>query len=556
MAFDGIITRGIVKEMKDRIILGKIEKIYQPVKEELVLNIHTKNGSVRLFASASSSDSRVHFIKENPANPPVPLAFCMLMRKHLSGGRIVDISQHGCERIIEISLETVSELGFNLSKKLIFEIMGRHSNIILVDCKTGAIIDSIKRVSIDTSRARQILPGKIYEYPPAQDKISFDDLTEEQALSITKSPGTILGSIAGISPAVASELSESVSIYTRLKEIREEAESGSSKPHIYHSSGNAIDYHTADLKEFETSCERTDFDDLSSCIDAFFAGKASSGRARQRSMQLSKNVQTLLDKAYLKKKRLNEDILAAEDSEHLRLKGELLTANLHLAKSGASSVTVFNYYDGSDTEIPLDPRYSASKNAQNYFKKYGKSKTALKEKALQLEETDADITYLESVLTYLDNLERPEEIELLRLELTENGYIRKRNAKDFGKKPHFKAQPYRYASPSGFEILAGRNNKENDWLTFKSADKTDIWLHTKDIPGSHVILKTAGVEYAPEDIYCAASVAAWHSKGRTSSNVPVDYVNVRYVKKPAGAKPGMVIFTNNRTVYVDPKLPE
>ena len=238
----------------------------------------------------------------------------------------------------------------------------------------------------------------------------------------------------------------------------------------------------------------------------------------------------------------------------MRLYGEILTANLHAVKPGISKVKLVNYYDGSEIEIPLDTRFSASKNAQIYFKKYGKSKTAIKEKTSQLKETQADIDYLDSVLSFLDEPENSDDIEAVRAELVEGGYLRPRKLK--GKALKFKPSPHRYKSPSGFDILVGRNNKENDLLTLKTASKSDIWLHTKDIPGSHVILKTNGENAAADDIYCAAAIAAWHSKAKSSANVAVDYVPVRYVKKPSGAKPGMVIFTNNRTVYIDPALPK
>ena len=247
-------------------------------------------------------------------------------------------------------------------------------------------------------------------------------------------------------------------------------------------------------------------------------------------------------------------MISAQDSEYLRLYGEILTANLHAVKPGISKVKLVNYYDGSEIEIPLDTRFSASKNAQIYFKKYGKSKTAIKEKTSQLKETQADIDYLDSVLGFLEEPENSDDIEAVRAELVEGGYLRPRKLK--GKAIKLKPSPHRYKSPSGFDILVGRNNKENDLLTLKTASKSDIWLHTKDIPGSHVILKTNGENAAADDIYCAAAIAAWHSKAKSSANVAVDYVPVRYVKKPSGAKPGMVIFTNNHTVYIDPALPK
>lgn len=573
MAFDAIVTRAMVKELNDLILLGKIDKIYQPIRDELVINIHTKRGNKRLFASASSNAPRLHFIDYNTANPATPFAFCMLLRKHLSGGRIIAIKQKDCERIIEFSFETLNELGFTLGKKLIFEIMGKHSNIILVDTESGNIVDAIKRVSIDTSRARQVLPGMRYEYPPAQDKIGFDELTFEEFAALQPSPKIYLNTIGGISPAIARELAdmalnrckqEAFELIKAASQIGNAPETNLArdsrqeiKPVIYYEDKECtkpLDYHVMNLNELEQSAYSRHFDSMSECIDSFFSGKINSSLVKQRSHDLYKKVQAMYDKAVLKKQKLSEDLISAQDSEYLRLYGEILTANLHAVKPGISKVKLVNYYDGSEIEIPLDTRFSASKNAQIYFKKYGKSKTAIKEKTSQLKETQADIDYLDSVLSFLDEPENSDDIEAVRAELVECGYLRPRKLK--GKALKFKPSPHRYKSPSGFDILVGRNNKENDLLTLKTASKSDIWLHTKDIPGSHVILKTNGENAAADDIYCAAAIAAWHSKAKSSANVAVDYVPVRYVKKPSGAKPGMVIFTNNRTVYIDPALPK
>ena len=392
MAFDGIITCAMVKELQDTIMLGKIEKVYQPESDELVFHIHTKQGNKKLYASINSAHSCLHFIEENPINPPAPLAFCMLLRKHLVGGRIVEVSQKDAERIIEISLETLNELGFTVSKKLIFEIMGKHSNIILVDMTTGRIIDSIKRISIDVNRVRQVLPGKEYVYPPAQDKISFKEISDEALLEMAANPKEILSKVGGISPAVASELSINDDRVSWLSAQRSSIASGTFIPHIYaDEKGVPQEFHIASLSQYEESTQRIDFETLSQCLSYYFDHKQSSNRARQKSHDLVKSVSSLLDKLYLKKQRLSEDLLKAENSENLRLYGELLTANMHLAKPGDAAVEVMNYYDGSTVKIPLDPRHSPSKNAQQYFKRYGKSKTAIKEKQVQLCETDADI---------------------------------------------------------------------------------------------------------------------------------------------------------------------
>ena len=562
MAFDGIITKGIVEELRSSILMGKVDKIYQPIKSELVISVRGKDGNYKLFASSGSSDARLHLITETPMNPPSPPNFCMLLRKHLSGGRISEIKQVGSDRIIEIYFDTVSELGVSMSKKLVFEIMGKHSNIILVDNESGTILDGIKRISIDTSRTRQILPGLKYEYPPGQDKMPFEEITEDYFSNLPASYKTILATIGGISPQVAQSFAinrEDGTIpadFFRL--LGDATEVEGFVPHVYlDDQKNPVDFHILELRQYEEDCERLDFGSISETVDYYFEHRDSTNRMMQRSHALTKNTASLLEKAELKLQRLKEDLLDAENSEDYRLFGELLTANLHLTKPGMKELKVTSYYNNSEVTIPLDPKYSPSKNAQNFYKKYGKSKTAIKEKQIQILETEKDIEYLQSALTFLNNAKSPEEIDAIRGELAEEGFVRIKNA-DKGKNKksaRFKLSPYKYISPSGYEILVGRNNKENDELTLKLADKTDLWLHTKDIPGSHVILRTGGLEPSPEDIYCAASIAAWHSKGKNSAQVPVDYVRVRHVKKPSGAKPGMVIFTDNRTVYVDPKLP-
>ena len=560
MAFDGIVTRAMVRELQDRILLGKIEKVYQPEADELVFHIHTKNGNVKLLASAGSAHARLCFITENPVNPPAPLAFCMLLRKHLQGGRITEITQKDSERIIEISLETLNELGFTMSKKLIFEIMGKHSNIVLMDIASGKIIDSIKRVSFDVNRVRQILPGMIYQYPPAQDKIPFREISAEQLEALAADGKTILRSVGGIAPAFAEELALRAGVQRSgyLSDVLAAIESPNhADARVYlDESGAPIDFYPVALSELEESCTVQHFDDLSSAMEFYFGKKESSNQGRQKSHDLIRAVNALLDKMYLKKKRLSEDLLQAENSEDLRLYGELLTANIHLIQPGMKSVEVTNYYDGSTLTIPLDVKLSPSKNAQHYFKKYGKSKTAIKEKQIQLDENEAEIKYLESVLSFLENTDDVVEIESIRAELVETGYIRRRRQAGGFKEKKYKPAPYRYTLSNGMSVLVGRNNKENDILTFKTAGNKDLWLHTKDIPGSHVIVQSGGAELDEEAVWEAAAIAAYHSKARTSENVPVDYVPIKYVKKPASAKPGMVIFTNNRTVYVNPAVPK
>ena len=581
MAYDGIITYAITKELAAKITLGKIEKVYQPGSEELLIHIHTKNGNVRLFISASSQSARVCLTTGSYSNPDQPPTFCMLLRKHLQGGRITEVRQRGSERIIEMDIEAQNELGFSVSRRLIVEIMATHSNIVLVDIESGKIIDSIKRISIDVNRYRQLLPGIVYQYPPAQDKIPFRDVTAD--MQLPEDDKALMSWIGGISPAVSRELlaycsdehdarSRSDRPAARLLEIMKSIEDGTCIPRVYadrseladrhrdgRSSGTPREFHITDLSEYE-DLDRIDFDSVSECVEYFFSNRETSNLVRQKSMPLLKSVQASLSKALLKKKKLSEDLLNAENSDKYRLYGELLTANIHAVRPGARKVTVTNYYDGSLIDIPLDEKIGASANAQRYFKKYSKARTAIHEKQAQLEDNEKDIAYLESVIQNIEAADNVPLLESIRDELESTGYVRRRAKASQRRRKPARPEPIRYTLSDGTLALVGRNNIENDWLTMKYASKTDVWLHTKDIPGSHVILRLEDgrtVNDLPAElIYEAASLAAYHSKASGGSNVPVDYVPVRYVKKPNGAKPGMVIFTHNQTVYVDPKLPD
>ena len=534
MAFDGIITSAIATELSNTIMLGKIEKIYQPTGEDLLIQIHTREGNVKLLASCGSQSARICLTEDKYSNPMQPPNFCMLMRKHIQGGRITAIRQQDSERIIEIDIEAQTELGFTTSKRLIVEIMGKHSNIILIDIESGKIIDSIKRISIDVNRYRQLLPGVIYVYPPKQDKTPFKSASTKDFVNsegVFLSEKLIMNRISGISPAIARELLSSKEPAARLAEIVESAETGSFTPTIYFDEDDTPrEFHITDLSEYCGLRQKT-FDSLSSCIEFYYQHRASTNIIKQKSVPLHKIVKSALDKALLKKKRLSEDLLKAENSDKYRLYGELLTANIHLIQAGARSVEVVNYYDGSNITIPLSEKLSGAK---------------------------ADITYLDSVMQSLEAASTEGELDQIKEELVETGYIRYRS-KPGHKRNKQKQAPLEYRLSDGHHVFVGRNNKENDQLTTKTASRTDIWFHTKEIPGSHVILVTESGEslqdITAETIYEAASIAAYHSKGKDSDNVPVDYTLVKYVKKPSGAKPGMVIFTHNSTVYVAPKLP-
>ena len=577
MSYDGVVTRAAAEELREELLLGKIEKIYQPQPEQILLSIHTQRGRRRLFLSASGNHSAVYLVDQTTENPSVPPVFCMVLRKHLGAARIVSVEQHENDRILEICMETVDEMGFSVNRKLIAEIMGKHSNILLVDMGSGKIIDSIKHISIDVNRARQVLPGKLYEYPPLQEKIPFTQVTEEdlrRMLTNALQPERdLLNGIQGISPALAQTLASAgfggdqisgapfdpAAAFAALEEIRSSVAEHRIKPVVYTDADDRpADFHITPLSIYENdpTYRAIRFDTMSAAAAYFFVHRVSSNTVKQKSNDLLRVIRGALDKSRLKLQRLGDDLQKAEKADQYRLYGELLTANLHLVDQGSKNVTLTSYYDGSQVSIPLDPRFSPARNAQNYYKKYGKARTAIKEKTIQMEETQREIDYLESVQSFAERASSLEELDLIRSELVDAGLIRFRKTKK-GASPRRKNKPspWTYQLSSGKTCLAGRNNNENDWLTLKRAAGTDLWFHTKDIPGSHVILLLDREEPTDTDLAEAAAIAAYHSKGSASSNVPVDYTKVRHVKKPSGAKPGMVIFTHNKTLYVDPKLP-
>ena len=570
MGFDGVVTTAISRELNDKLLGGRIEKIYQPEAEDLIFYVQSNRIRYQLFMSSNSSHPYTCLMDGKLENPSNPLAFCMLLRKHLSGGRILEIAQQNGDRVINFLIEGQNELGYPTKKTLSIEIMGKHSNIILCDQTSGVIIDAIKRVSFDMSRTRQILPGKMYIAPPPQDKTSLEDLNnldDEFYQNLLSNPEKqaklLLGSIKGLSPIICEDLSlqiqnshdqNAAEIQKILQTLSSRIRENKWETTVYQKDDDTpVDFHVIPLRIYENIYSALSFPSISQGIEYFYAHKASSNRLRQKSQDLEKAVQGSINKIQLKKQRLSEDLLQAKDSEDLRLFGELLTAHLHEIKPGEPSVEIENYYTQEMIEIPLNVRFSPAKNAQNYFKKYGKAKTSIKEKNLQLEEVEKDLNYLNTVQNFLESAKFVEVVDDIRTELIESGFLkRKKIAATSTKK---KIKYLEYILSDGTTAFVGRNNKENDQLTFQKSGARDYWFHTKDIPGSHVVLSINQDGLKEEQILEGAALAAYHSKAKNSSKVPVDYMPIRYVKKPKGAKPGMVVFTNNKTVYVDPKEP-
>ena len=528
MAYDGFMAAAVLSEIKGSLEGAKIEKITQPEADQIVMQLRTEKGRKKLLLDVSPQGARVQLTELDFENPQSAPNFCMLLRKHIQGGRIRRAGQHGRERITELDIDTINEMGYSAEKRLIVETMGKHSNIVLLDAQTGKVIDSIKRISIDINRVRQILPGVIYEYPPVS------NLSNDKGYGPTTTAAIESGAVV---PEIPEASVDGIKTYVYISEDK-----------------GPKDFHIFRMPQYEGSYKELEFGSACSAMDFFYSHRLATNRQIQKSQDLSRHINALIDKALLKKQRLLEEIKKADEADIYRLKGELLTANLSLAAPGAKSVKVISYYDGSELVIELDEKLSAAKNAQAYYKKYAKLKSSKKEKEAQLSECEADIDYLMSVQALAESSRTAEELDALREELASQGFVRKRQEQK--KRKASRPSPRRYKLPSGLEVLVGRNNTENDYITFKLAQKTDWWFHTKDIHGSHALLVCGGMDPSPEDMYGAAAIAAWFSKGRNSQNVPVDYAPARFVKKPSGAKPGKVIFTNNGTVWIDPKDPD
>lgn len=530
MAFDNFVTGAIAHELNSVLSDGRIERIYQPEREEILLhvNVPPKDGHARarhdLLLSANSGHPLIYLTALRSGNPQNPPGFCMLLRKHLIGARVMGVSQVEKERILRIDLAASNELGIAQQRCLVIEIMGKHSNIILLDTSSDRIIDAIKRIGPDLSRVRQTLPGMPYRMPP---------------------PGK------GISPIMAEETAcgKDIQHYEAL------AAEGAYTPLIYFDGqGNMQDFHVFDLSIYG-GLSRKYLSTVSEMLETWYETRDQDNRVKQKSSDLAQSINTKLDKLYLKKQRLSEDLAKAGRGDEERLKGELLTANIYRLDKGASEVSLARFdMPEQHVRIMLDPRLTPAQNAQRFFKRYSKAKTALVEKQKQLQITQSELDFLESYRVYIEHATNAAEVDELRTELAELGYISKR--KQLLRPQTLRPDFLKFEIQSGLIVHVGRNNRENDALTLKHAKSTDLWLHTKDIPGSHVILSGDPEHRTATDIQEAAAIAAWYSKARQSESVPVDYCLVKYVKKPNGAKPGMVIFKHNRTVYVKPRLPE
>jgi len=580
MPFDGILVNNIAREFNNLLLGGRINKIYQVNKDSIVLHIRAQGENHALFASCNAQAPRIHLTHkhfENPASPPL---FCILLRKHLLGGIIKGFSTNGFERIITMEVEAVDELGDRETKKLVFEIMGKHSNIILLN-KDDKIIDAIKHVDFTVNRVREILPARVYVLPPSQDKLNpeaastFDIIAEEASKSSRKISSFLLDRLQGFSPVLCREIcvragidedkpacglsqAEVNQVIREIKSLMNDLSGGPAPCVAFDSDGKkAIDFHCTVLSQYSTNkC----YDRISDAVDDYYTLKNSWLLTSQQAQNLLKIVEKLLDKST---KRLEINLRTYEenkDYEKFRLYGELITSNIYSLKKGMDKATLVNYYSetGDIVEIPLDKNKSPQENAQLYFKKYNKAKTASSYAEKEIEKNRAEISYLESVMFSIETARKHEQLDEIRLELYEQGYLSQTNNKKSRGNERIRIvpiAPLKTVSGDSFEILIGQNNKQNDKLTFKMARSSDIWLHIKNFSGSHVVIRTEGRDVPDSTLLEAAQYAAWYSKARFAPKVEVDYTLVKHVKKPPEAKPGMVIYTNYKTILVEPREP-
>ncbi|SHJ57846.1 Rqc2 family fibronectin-binding protein [Tepidibacter formicigenes] len=579
MALDGIVIYSLVKELSSKLIGGKIDKIYQPEEDELLFNIRNEGTNYKLLLSSNSSNPRAYitntYNKENPIKAPM---FCMLLRKHLQNGKITNIHQPDFERIIRITIESLDELKIRKTKDLIIEIMGRHSNIILVDNEENKILDSIKRIPLSVSRYRQVLPGQKYINPPSQNKLNpIHEISKEKFIeSLTNNKKalykSIYSSFEGISPLIAKEIcfrsNIDIDINTEYVDSKDFTALYDTFTRLFRQIKNNIFYPCIIIdkrlnKVIDFSCIKLTMynhysfienNSISFILDKYYYEKDIRERINQKSQNLRKNISNKLDRLYNKIKKQKEELLESKNADTYKTYGELITSYIYMIQKGMEEIEVANFYnpESKNIKIKLDKRLNPSENAQKYFKKYNKLKNAAIEIKHQLKITNEEIEYLENIILNINNCENLEELEEIKEELVKVGYIKGRSNNKNKDKNNLKTAPYEFISSDGFKIYVGKNNKQNDYLTLKLASNDDIWLHTKNIPGSHVIIKCEGKEVPENTIFEGAMLAAYFSKARMSSQVPVDYTKKKNVKKPSGAKPGMVIYETNSTIYVTP----
>ena len=575
MPFDAIFLTAVTEELNRELPGARIDKIQQPERDAVLLGLRTPAGNRKLLLSASSNHPRIHFTEEKYENPAQPPMFCMLLRKHLGGGRILSLTQLPMERSVDLCVESTDELGERSEKHVLLELMGRNSNLILTG-EDGRIIDCMRRVDFEMSEKRQVLPGLFYREPPGQGKLDLREQTEASLRSELRAAPEeqpldrfLTERFAGLSPLIGRELSYLLTGRTDAPlgalppgdlaaGLAREFSSltGSFTPTLLRRDGAPKDFTFRPIAQYEGYYEVSSAESFSRLLDEYYGSRDRAERMRSKAHGLQKSVSTLHGRVLRKLALQKKELEAACDRERLRQLGDIVTANLHRIERGQARLTAVDFYDPEmpEIDIPLNVAVSPQQNAAKFYKDYNKAKTAERILTEQIARGEQEEDYLASVLDALSRAESERDLAEIRAELVEGGYLRDNDRKKKMKTPA--SRPLEFPSSDGFPIYVGRNNRQNDFLTLKAAYKNDLWFHVQKSHGSHVILACGGVKPSDEAVTRAASLAAWYSQARQGRNVPVDVCPVRPVKKPAGAKPGMVVYENYRTVYVTPAGPE
>ena len=561
MAFDGGFLHKLCEELKLAIDCH-IDKIHQPSRDELVFLLRKKGFAKRLLVSVRSGSARIQFTEEKFENPEAPPMFCMLMRKHLSSAKLIDVIQNGLERVVELVFCGTNEMGDKVTLKLVCELIGNSSNAILVN-ESGKIIDSIRRSDIETA-TRLIQPGAKYEYPQRPDKLNILKEGTEKIVNAIISKGEIplnkavLDTLEGVSPLIAREIEyryeKSRNLQLQIEWLRNEL-LGDGFPVVLVNEGKSpLDFTYTLIEQYSGNRKSVKKESYSLLLDEFYAEKQLASLINQAANDIIKTVNNARTRIEKKKNLRILDLEKCKDREKHRIYGELIKANLYMIENGSSFATVQNYYDENlaTIRIPLNSAISPSANAEKYFKEYKKSYTAEKTLTKLIEDDEQELKYLDSVADSISRCKSVAEIKEIREELTVSGYIKKQ--KNLTKKAKASSELNEFVSNEGYRIVVGKNNLQNDYITCKLASKNDLWFHVKAQAGSHVVVFSGGEAVRDETIEFAARLAAENSKAAASSNVPVDYTPIKYVKKPNGAKPGMVIYTTNKTIFVTPEV--
>ncbi len=573
MALDGIFLHFLKQEIEREALGARVEKVSQPSKEELVLSLRNRTGAYKLLLSVRSNSPRVHFTKYAPDNPQTPPMLCMLLRKTLVGAVLTGLRQAGLDRVLFLDFDASNEIGDRVHPSLCIEIMARHSNIILLD-ENGTVIDAVKRIDAAKSSVREILPGVPYELPPAQDKVN---LLQEDARAAyervlpqgeARLSAALLHSLQGVSPIVCRELANRAAgedllvsslslaqksiLLQELEALLKRVRGGSPEPEmVLDQEGKPVDFAFLPVGQYGSLMHVRAYPELSALLDDFYTERDRAERTKQRAQDLFRLLTSTMERITRRLNAQRAELAASEDREELRIRAELINAYQYTLEKGAPFYDVENYYDENRIlRIPADPALTPARNAQKYYKEYRKAQTAQRVLTEQIAAGEQELQYIESVFDALSRSQSERELAEIREELAAGGYLkRRRSAKQKAPKA---LPPMEFCTDDGFSILVGRNNVQNDKLSLKMAAKNDLWLHTKNIPGSHVILVTGGREPSGEALVQAAQLAAWFSRARESSSVPVDYTPVRMLRKPQGARPGKVIYDTYRTLSVRP----